>query len=97
MMPNRSGVALSDLAWPGNRSAGGLVPVTDGEEMQKAMALVMNDVDFAEDLARTGLQVIHARHTCGHRAAELLSIIELLRGTPVTTVRRAGLSQTFSP
>jgi spore maturation protein CgeB len=92
------GIPLISAPWDdveGLFPAGSYLPVTDGEEMQKAMSLIMNDADFADDLVRNGLRAIRTRHTCGHRVAELMSIIDRLRAMPVTTVR-AGFSQTLS-
>jgi spore maturation protein CgeB len=37
-------------------------------------------------LVRSGLETIHARHTCGHRADELLNIVERLRAPHLRSV-----------
>jgi hypothetical protein len=59
--------------------------------MTAALRLVMRDRDLAEDLVRTGLYAIRTRHTCAHRAAELMAIIEGLRAQPVVRSAPAGL------
>lgn len=52
--------------------------VGSGEEMAAAMRQVRNDPDLRAHLIASGLETIRARHTCGHRADELLSIYERL-------------------
>jgi spore maturation protein CgeB len=44
------------------------------DEMTRAMAAVRADADLRASLAQSGLETIRARHTCAHRAAELLAI-----------------------
>lgn len=46
----------------------------NGEEMQRHLGNVLNDVSLAQSLAASGLETIRARHTCSHRVNELLSI-----------------------
>jgi spore maturation protein CgeB len=46
----------------------------DGAEMEHRIRAILSDAALARRLARSGLNVIRARHTCAHRAAELLSI-----------------------
>ncbi len=45
-----------------------------GRDMELRMREVLCDRDLSESLARSGLERILSRHTCGHRAAELLDI-----------------------
>ncbi|MDC7785489.1 glycosyltransferase [Rhodoplanes sp. TEM] len=77
------GIPLISAPWD---DAEGLFPdgsylkVGDRDGMTAALAAVLRDRDRAEDLARTGLAAIRARHTCAHRVAELLSIAASLRG-----------------
>ena len=51
----------------------------DGEEMTRQLARLKNDPELRRSLAEQGLETIRARHTCGHRADELLGIVERLR------------------
>jgi spore maturation protein CgeB len=51
-----------------------------GEAMERAVRGVMHDDDLAASLARSGLATIRARHTCDHRARELLTIAARLDG-----------------
>ena len=46
----------------------------DGREMRRLLAEVIRDPDLAASLAASGLETIRARHTCRHRAQELLEI-----------------------
>jgi spore maturation protein CgeB len=48
------------------------------EAMTKTMRDVANDLDLWASLVCHGLETIRARHTCGHRADELLAIAERL-------------------
>jgi spore maturation protein CgeB len=51
----------------------------DGDAMTVHMRAIRNDADLRGSLVSHGLETIRARHTCAHRAAELLSIVERLR------------------
>jgi spore maturation protein CgeB len=50
----------------------------DGDEMRRAMLALAGSHDLAATLIRNGLARIRARHTCGHRADELLAIAAAL-------------------
>jgi spore maturation protein CgeB len=43
------------------------------------MRAVRDDPELRASLARSGLETIRARHTCAHRAAELLAIVAELQ------------------
>ena len=47
-------------------------------EMRDLMRAVAADADLRDNLARRGHATILARHTCAHRAAELMAIVERL-------------------
>jgi spore maturation protein CgeB len=51
----------------------------DGAEMERAMAAVRDDAELRASLQRSGLETILARHTCGHRADELLAVVQRLK------------------
>jgi spore maturation protein CgeB len=68
------------------------LPVKDGDEMCAAMARLMNDADFAEDMVRAGLHAIRTRHTCQHRVDELMTILDTLRGELSPSLHRIGRS-----
>jgi spore maturation protein CgeB len=77
------GIPLVSAPW---RDVEGLFPpgsyltAADGDKMTAALTLVLRDHEFAHELARTGLHAIRARHTCAHRVAELLDIVDRSRG-----------------
>jgi spore maturation protein CgeB len=48
----------------------------DGEEMEAQLKRLAKDRELRRSLADHGLRTIRARHTCGHRADELLAIVE---------------------
>jgi spore maturation protein CgeB len=58
----------------------------NGEEAEEAMRRLLDDEDEAEALAKSGLETIGARHSCAHRAQELLRIEATLRGGSGSTV-----------
>jgi spore maturation protein CgeB len=47
----------------------------DGAEMERHMAAVRDDAGLRRTLVANGLEAIRARHSCAHRAAELLGIL----------------------
>jgi spore maturation protein CgeB len=50
----------------------------DGEEMTRQLKRLRSDPELRRSLVEHGLGTIRARHTCGHRADELLAIVERL-------------------
>jgi spore maturation protein CgeB len=52
-----------------------------GDEMRKHLLALQSDPDLRRSFAGCGLTTIRARHTCAHRARELLEIVQRLRGT----------------
>jgi spore maturation protein CgeB len=52
----------------------------DGQSMVRALRAVTQDSDLRRSLITHGLETIRARHTCGHRADELLAIHARLQG-----------------
>jgi spore maturation protein CgeB len=52
----------------------------DCNEMREAMQAILDYPELAAKLRESGLETIHARHTCAHRVDELLAIDEDLRG-----------------
>jgi len=53
--------------------------VRSSAEMTQALRDLKNDPELRSALSRYGLETISKRHTCAHRARELLSIVERLR------------------
>jgi spore maturation protein CgeB len=58
-----------------------------GERMTALLRDVLQDREMAAELARSGLETIRQRHTCGHRVDELLAICA---GAGVKGETRAG-------
>ncbi|WP_454019800.1 CgeB family protein [Azospirillum sp. Marseille-Q6669] len=54
----------------------------DGAHMAAHLRALDSDVDLRAALVRNGLETIRARHSCAHRASELLAIAAALAGTP---------------
>jgi spore maturation protein CgeB len=50
----------------------------DGCEMESALRLVRSDAEVAESLSRSGRETVLRRHTCRHRALELVEILAAL-------------------
>jgi len=50
----------------------------DGAEMTRHLAAIRDDAALRESLVASGLQTIRARHSCAHRADELLAIAATL-------------------
>jgi spore maturation protein CgeB len=48
----------------------------DGGEMRAHLKLLLDDAALAAQLAASGLETVHARHTCAHRVDELLTIAQ---------------------
>jgi spore maturation protein CgeB len=52
----------------------------DGAEMIASLSLLRHGHDLRDELISNGLDAIEAQHSCGHRAEELLWILERLQG-----------------
>jgi len=74
-----SGACLVSLPWPDTDSlfsAGrDYVVARSAEEMCELVSWLCADASAREELGRHGRQTILARHTCDHRAEQLLSIL----------------------
>ncbi|MEK9282837.1 glycosyltransferase [Bradyrhizobium sp. ISRA442] len=57
---------------------GSFVPVKNGQTAAAALRKLVQDGEFAAEIASRGLDTIRARHTCAHRAHELLAIARAL-------------------
>jgi spore maturation protein CgeB len=60
--------------------------VHDGAQMTRALHDLRADPELGANLARNGLETIRARHTCAHRAEELLTIAEHLHAPALRSV-----------
>ena len=68
-------IATSSASTSEISAAGSYLKVSDGAEAASAMRLVMNDPAFATEMATIGRRAVLDRHTCAHRADELLALI----------------------
>lgn len=50
--------------------------VHDGDQMTSELKFLLGDDKARQQMAEQGLKTIHARHTCAHRARQLISICE---------------------
>jgi spore maturation protein CgeB len=80
------GVPLVSAPWSDSeglfRPGEDFLVARDGAEMERHLRALAADPDLRAGLVRAGLERIRERHTCGHRAAELLSFYERLSGPP---------------
>ncbi|HEX8412499.1 MAG TPA: glycosyltransferase [Sphingomicrobium sp.] len=58
----------------------------NGADMTAALHQLKNEPDLRASLVEHGLESIRARHTCAHRAEELLTIVERLRAPELRSV-----------
>jgi spore maturation protein CgeB len=63
--------------------------VESGDEMAEALRRIKEDPDLRRSLVRSGLETIRARHTCAHRAGELLAIVARLQ-SPLPSRKEFG-------
>jgi spore maturation protein CgeB len=91
------GIPLVSAPWS---DAEGLFPdgaylqVADGAEMKRVLRAVLDDRELSAELVATGLRTIREHHTCRHRAQQLVSIVEAIRGSGTSSrpVRYIGAS-----
>jgi spore maturation protein CgeB len=72
------GIPLISAPWSDDEHlfpSGCYLSVSSGEATKAALAAVLRDNELATRLSRTGLRAVLDRHTCPHRAQELLAII----------------------
>jgi spore maturation protein CgeB len=82
------GIPIVSAPWQdveGLFTAGSYLRVANGIEMQDALLALLQDDELASATADAGLRLVRERHTCRHRAIELLEIVDRIRG-----VRRAA-------
>jgi spore maturation protein CgeB len=75
------GIPLISAWWPDEENLfrpGDFLVANSTDEMRAHMRALDNDPEFRAELARRGLETIRRRHSCAHRAEELLSILAVL-------------------
>jgi spore maturation protein CgeB len=79
------GIPLLSTPWPDVeglfRAGRDYVPVHSPAEMREQIRRLAADADAREQLARSGLETIRARHTCDHRAEQLEQIVTELESS----------------
>jgi spore maturation protein CgeB len=82
------GIPLVSAPWDDNeglfRLGQDFLMVRDPAEMTAALRRLRHDRDLRAALVQSGLETIRARHTCAHRAEELLGIVAQLSPSPFT-------------
>ncbi len=85
------GVPLLSAPWRDDeglfRVGTDVLMLPDGAAMTRALRDVAADADLRASLVRHGLETIRARHTCAHRADELLTVLAQLRTPALETAR----------
>jgi len=87
------GIPLVSAPWSDDE---GLFPadcylrVSNGDGMKSALLSLFSDPELAGAISRTGLRAVLARHTCRHRAQELVGIVDSISrsGSPQPLVER---------
>lgn len=69
----------------------------DGKQMQRHLEHLAAEPDFAAAMAERGRATVLARHTCAHRAGQLLAICRDLQTGADPTAPQRQLSETVSP
>jgi spore maturation protein CgeB len=86
------GIPLVSAPWSdceGLFRPGDMLFARDGAETTAHLRAVLADPEVARELAQSGLETIHARHTCGHRVDQLLGICAEL-GVPAARLREVA-------
>jgi spore maturation protein CgeB len=93
------GIPLVSAPWDdaeGLFRAGDFLFADDGAAMESHLRRVLREPSLAADLAASGLETVLARHTCAHRADELLEICSNL-GLLTTPVAASGAMSGAAP
>ncbi|WP_025037942.1 CgeB family protein [Bradyrhizobium sp. DOA9] len=76
------GVPLISAPWAdveGLFPDGAYLQAANGVEMKRSLRAVLDDRDLSAAMVATGLRTIRERHTCRHRAQQLVDIVEAIR------------------
>jgi spore maturation protein CgeB len=92
-----SGIPLVSAPWHDSehlfRPGTDYLVARNGEQMKQHLRVLIDDREFAAEVARAGLATIRARHTCAHRVDELFNI---LRELDTTVSPRAAGTETLA-
>jgi spore maturation protein CgeB len=73
------GIPLVSAPWSDDEGlfpAGCYLGVSSGHGMKSALQALFSDQDLASAISQEGLRAVLARHTCRHRAVELVAIVD---------------------
>ncbi|WP_097091699.1 CgeB family protein [Novosphingobium sp. Chol11] len=90
------GIPLLSAPWEDSehlfRSEQDFLFASDGKEMADHLRAVASDPDLRASLIRSGLETIRSRHSCAHRAEQLVGIIASLNAsaTPISLARNVA-------
>jgi spore maturation protein CgeB len=83
------GIPLVSAPWSDDEHLfpeGTYLRASNGSQMMQALRALIDDPDLSSSITEAGLRTIRERHTCGHRAQQLIEIVEDIRG-PARAVR----------
>ena len=83
------GIPLVTAPWEDSEGLfpdGAFLRAADGTAMAAALRDILSDPALAQSLCRTGRAAVEERHTCRHRALELLQIVSDLRRTAASPI-----------
>ncbi len=84
------GIPIVSAPWDdieGIFPAGTYLRASSGEEVTNALTALLHDPDFAADVADAAFRLVSERHTCRHRANELLHIVDGIHNSRHSPVR----------
>jgi spore maturation protein CgeB len=92
------GVPLISAPWvdvEGLFPEGSYLKATTGDAMTAAMRALLHDAGLAAEVAAAGVRAVAARHTCGHRADELLALVGRLKAPTGAAAPAPRLAETM--
>src|SRR3569832_1318387 len=78
------GIPLVSAPWSdaeGLFPEGAYLTAGNGDHMKRALRAVLEDRELSSTMVETGLRTIRERHTCRHRARQLIDIVEDIQAT----------------
>jgi spore maturation protein CgeB len=85
------GIPLVSAPWSdveGLFPEGAYLSAADGTGMKRALRRLLDDRELRSATIETGLRAIRERHTCRHRAEQLVGIVETIRASDQAQPRR---------
>ena len=91
------GIPLVSAPWSDDEGlfpAGCYLRAGSGKAMKAALSALFSDPELAASISRAGVNAVLARHTCRHRAQELVAIADGIsgRGSPLTVQQRERMA-----